>query len=946
MHNYLDTKKSIIISAPAGSGKTEKLARRYISLIEDCTELEKILAITFTEKAAAEMKDRILNIMQKEKDDIFRRIKEKIPLMRITTIHAFCRKLITRFAMELGLDPSLEVLDEFRSSQLWSEAVYDALRDEKDKLSVFFDYLKLKGLKGWNTLFRTLDSINKKRPFSEFLLDTCDENWNQEEKTLIDLYNRCLSKYKNKKNKLHSIDFNDMEILAYRAITSNPEWLNILYAFDEHTDHILIDEFQDTSYMQWKIIDKITEEWRSGIGAKRAGGKTPTVFLVGDEKQSIYMFRGANVSVFHEVKNRLKEWLGEEAEYIEVKENYRSISRIINFANSLFSHLMQGSLTESWRTKYSPFSPTRTGNGSIKLLLISSENNSKLTRIKEAMLLSKQIASIVGDTEILEDSVKRKCRFSDIAVLIRNRTHLSSFENAFRENNIPYIVAGGIGFYDEPEVALLKELVSFFTDPHDDFSLFVLLRSPLFGFSESMLISMLSNRDFSLFESLNKSKTARFSKACGLLEKHLLRSHNTQAAIIIEEFLNETHGWKIFHEIQRHANIKKFLRILESYESEGLSLIEIREKLIQSTDSNEAKANVNTENLDVVKIMTIHGAKGLQFPIVFLPSLDDSVQSKGGSVFIDEVDNKIKFAYEEESENRKKNYLFILRREKEFEEEKRLFYVAVTRSMDHLFMSGAVKKGKNGENIIKGRLSFIEGAFPGSISNTSKYSDIFDVMHEKDLAPAQKQSHTIVTCDSTKHKEPVYTEKVSISAEIPKWLSVTDVTEDIEIKLKHGEDWRVLGIIFHRLFEEISNGIIDYKRLNNRAEILISQETSLRRQTKKYMEIILNDFKKLDNSGFLQKIILPTGRSYSELPFVLQKKNSIYKGRIDRIIIRDNTAFIYDYKTFPINDSEIEELTEKYRFQMNVYSEACGKLFSLKTKSFILFTHKPAVVEI
>jgi len=195
--------------------------------------------------------------------------------MRITTIHSFFRKLITRFSMELGLDPSLDVLDEFRASQLWSESVYDALRDEKDRPSVFFEYLKRKGIKGWSTLYRTLKSIHQRRPYSELLLETGNEGLSTEEQLIIGLYGRCLEKYKNKKLDLGAIDFNDMETLAYRAITTNPEWSNILYAFDEHTDHLLVDEFQDTSSIQWKIIDKLTEEWRSGLGAKRSEGKTP-----------------------------------------------------------------------------------------------------------------------------------------------------------------------------------------------------------------------------------------------------------------------------------------------------------------------------------------------------------------------------------------------------------------------------------------------------------------------------------------------------------------------------------------------------------------------------------------------------------------------------------------------------------------------------------------------
>ncbi len=944
MNEYLDTRISVIISAPAGSGKTERLARRYISLLENGTEPEKILSITFTEKAAAEMKDRILNILLKEKKDIFERIKEKIPLMRITTIHAFCRKLITRFAMELGLDPSLEVLDEFRASQLWSESVYDALRDEKDSPSVFFEYLKFKGLKGWDILYRSLDSIHFRRPYSELLLGKDFGDLSPGEGQLIELYSRCFRKYRSKKLELRAIDFNDMEILAYRAITSNPEWLNILYAFDEHTDHILIDEFQDTSSIQWRVIDKLTEEWRSGLGAKRAGGKTPTIFLVGDEKQSIYMFRGANVSVFHEVKSRLKEWLGKEAIYLETRDNFRSLPQIINFTNKLFEYLMKGSTVESWRTKYSPFSSTREGEGSIRFLVFENEKNSKLTRAKEASLLSNRILSIAGNTDVFTDAVKRKCRYSDIAVLMRNRTHLASFETAFREHNIPYIVVGGIGFYDEPEVAILRELVSFLTDPNDDFSLFVLLRSPLLGFSDSSLFDLLSGREASLFVNLRKSESKRLRTALDLLEKYLSQKNDMPMTVLIENFLTETKGWGIFHEVQRHANIKKFLRVLEQYESEGLSRIEIKEKLIQSKKSNESKANVNSENLDAVKIMTIHGAKGLQFPVVFLPSLDETNAARGDAVFIDEVDNRITFAYEEDSDIRRRNNLFMLRREKETEEEKRLFYVAVTRAMDHLFMSGAVKNEDDGEQKIKGKLSFIEGAFPGSISGTNSFKDIFDVINEKDPEFALKPSGVLFSNDSKKFfSEPVYTEEVPSFTKAGKWVSVT---EDIEIRTKHGDDWVSLGIIFHRLFEEISKGIIDYKKRDDRIEAILTNDPSLKKHMDKYRKIILNDLKKLEDSGLSGEIISPKDNSFSELPFTLQKGDRIYNGRIDRIIIKGDTAFIYDYKTFPVGDKEIEGLKEKYRFQMSIYSEACSRLFSLKTKSFILFTHKPVLVEL
>ena len=128
--------------------------------------------------------------------------------------------------------------------------------------------------------------------------------------------------------------------MTYEALVSHPEWQNILYSFDEHTDHILVDEFQDTNSIQWQIIDKLTEEWRSGIGSKRSKGKTPTIFLVGDDKQSIYLFRGANAGVFEEAKSRLSEWLGNEYHFEKAKENFRSLPAIINFTNALFEKLM------------------------------------------------------------------------------------------------------------------------------------------------------------------------------------------------------------------------------------------------------------------------------------------------------------------------------------------------------------------------------------------------------------------------------------------------------------------------------------------------------------------------------------------------------------------------------------------------------------------------------
>lgn len=960
MNSYLDTQKSVIISSPAGSGKTEKLARRYISLLLDGSEIEKILCITFTEKAAAEMKERIFNILERENPGLFSIIKEKMPLMRISTIHAFCLKLLKRFSIELGVDPSLDVMDEFEASLLWSEAVYECVMEEKDKPALFFDMMKDRGIKGWDKVFSILNTLYAKRPISELLLRSTENENNppsppfdkegmggfSEEKRILELYSKCLEQYKNKKLERHLLDFDDLEIMTYEALVSHPEWQNILYSFDEHTDHILVDEFQDTNSIQWQIIDKLTEEWRSGIGSKRSKGKTPTIFLVGDDKQSIYLFRGANAGVFEEAKSRLSGWLGNEYHFEEAKENFRSLPAIINFTNALFEKLMPPALLaesslrhETWRTRYAPFEATRKGEGRVELALAEAGDNIKKSRTKEASALAKRIKSLAGIYEISDGDKKRPCAFGDMAVLLRKRTHLTLFESALRKEHIPFIVVKGIGFYDEPEVALLRELLSFIIDPHDDYSLFCALRSPLFGIDYETLLNLIAENNRPLINKLQAE--LEFSGIFRMLNSWIEKSKNTPLAIMLEEALTETEGWKHYREKQRQANIKKFIKLIESYESAGFSGLEIREKLIKARNGDEPKANINTEGMNAVKIMTIHAAKGLQFPMVFLPSLDEADTPRSSSIVIDEEGSRISIAYEEDSAKRKNIAEFARRKEKELEEGKRLFYVAVTRARDFLCMLGALNKEKSPA----GRLAYLTENFDilknGRINSKTAFFEILTEAEIEKLYSASLPSRAALHAQRLTAQEHVFTEPLPFTTDI-KWR---DVTEDLDIRITHGEEWVILGRIFHRLFEELSKGILTSEGIDERVLSLLKNEFLSDEDIHKLSGIVLADFQSLKVNGHLDNIILPRGNSFAELPFILQKGNTVFRGRIDRVIIEDNVAVIYDYKTFPVKDADMPLLSEKYRFQMDIYKEAAGKILSLKTKTYLLFTHKGLLAE-
>lgn len=929
---YLDTRKSVLISSPAGSGKTEKLARRYVHLLLTGSRLEHVLAITFTEKAASEMKRRILEILESEHPDLFAEIRERTPFMRVSTIHSFCLKLLKRFSIDLGLDPSLEVMDDFTASTLWTESVYESLMQEKEDPGLFFSMIVDRGLKGWNSLLRVINELHDKRPLPDMIIR---ENYpaEGEEKRILTVYARCLNRYTEKKQEMHRIDFADIEVLTYEALTKNPQWHNILYSFDEHTDHILVDEFQDTSSLQWKIIDKLTEEWRSGVGAKRDKGKIPTIFLVGDDKQSIYLFRGANVSLFQQAKAKLSEWLSDEFHFEAIKENYRSLPEIVDFVNNLFERLMPPGLFEQWRTGYSSFEATRKGTGHVELILHESLGNTRVSREEEAALLAQRISALYAVHDIWDGEKTRKCTYGDMAILLRKRTYLSVYEDALRAHGIPFIAAKGIGFYDEPEVALLRELLFFLTDQHDDHSLFCLLRSPFFGIGYRTFMRFARHtNDTSLFVSLRSARTGKIAEAYLTISQWLERSKSTPLSMILEDALRETSGWRYVKERQRYANVKKFIALVESCESQGLSGLEIREKLIQAKTREEPKAHINTHGINAVQIMTIHAAKGLQFPMVFLPGLDEDIVPKSTSVVFDEAGERCTFAYEPDSVKRKDLHQFRMRKEKEFEEEKRLFYVAVTRAQDFLCMLAAPKKAK--KHI--GRLKCITDNLDHLPSLHILTKKDVDSLYVSRQVRKEAAAHEPVPCVRHATGPLIY-------KPLKQWR---DVTEDLDIRVRHGDNWVLLGKVFHILFEELSKSIIRHEGILRRAIFLLKNHLTDRSEIAQLKGIIRDVISNLDTSGYMKEIILPRERSFAELPFILEKEQTIYGGRIDRIIIKESQVNIYDYKTFPVKPRELPELIAHYRSQMDIYKAAAEQLFSMKSKGYLLFTYHPRLIEI
>ncbi|MCX6842345.1 MAG: UvrD-helicase domain-containing protein [candidate division WOR-3 bacterium] len=1085
----------MVVFAPAGSGKTERLSRRYIELLEAGVKPERILTLTFTEKAAAEMKERIFDRLRAHNPELYRRLLDDVLKLRISTIHSFCLSLVKRFAPLLGLDPRVDVLAD--SGSLWDNAKYDTLMQVAETERNSEDYASLMDLvthdrtQGWSRLSGLFDAFFGKRvavlrarmlapdlSTLEALADSlkacpvgkekfpdyrrlfpkqyspdaiadaarllednatvfmttggtprirgCSEeeqawngqmvefsnlvrvaNWNVEFGRSFELFRkRFLETYTQAKREAGQVDYDDMEFLALKLLHEEAEWQNILYAFDEHTDHILVDEFQDTSFLQWGIIDKLTEEWRAGEGAKTDRDVSPTIFIVGDEKQSIYMFRDAKVEVFAAAADKLELWLGKDKlERITLEDNYRSLQALIDFNNALFSKLMSPTSQTGptsptpWMTRYASFTRARknTAPGKVEIILDKLDDNVAPRRQREAAIIAKRIRALVAspspqsspprgeeagipsplkgegkseggvivfDRNPVPDGpeIARPCEYRDIAILIRSRTHLPVIEDALLGADIPFMVLGGTGFYSEPETRYLTSLLSFLVDPTDDVALYVTLRGPFFGIEERALFfanqgglspngdcpqSFLSDRIRTHAQPDTPLHAARTA-----LDGWLSQVHRVPLSRILEQALTERGAWAKLWEPQREANVRKFISIIEGWETSGDHPLRILRQLEQA-GANEPKADVRTEGRNAVQIITVHSAKGLQFPVVFLPGLDDKIRSansSGDRLVIEEIAaDDVLVSYIPDAGIRRTNEFHQRYVMKEYEEEKRIFYVACTRARDALFLTGIC----NGTVPARGlspefqdtRLTWLV-----ELLGLHEEGDGFALEPELPgttcITPADIPEVSI-PAPTARDAEPVLPVRqssiVNRQSSIPVIRAVTRHTPKDHAAFDHESIG--LGEVIHRLLEEISNGTLTANGSQLTAEIhrllrLAGLDLSF---SANLQSAICN----LQSEIAVWDIVQPRPGSFAELPITYSDGTTIFTGRIDRLIVTDTEVRIYDYKTFKVAKKDIPLLArEYYDGQLKHYEAACSRLYpGKKVSTFLIFTALPEVVQ-
>lgn len=585
---------SILILAGAGSGKTRTITYRIAHMIENVgISPYSILAVTFTNKAAKEMRERVEELV----GDIAK-------ACTISTFHSFGMRLLRMYGKEIGYNSNFTIYDTDDQKRI----VKAILKGQN---------LSINGVKLTERDLVSMISKIKEQ------IKTLDEYsvMNKQIVEVYDKYNRALLES-------NAMDFSDILLNTYKLL-QKPE---ILEKVQNKYKYIMIDEYQDTNNLQYKIIDLIAR-------------KSSNLCVVGDENQSIYGFRGANILNILNFENNYNN-----AKIIKLEENYRSTTTILDAANELIKNNKSSKDKKLW---------TQNGKGDLIKVLACDNARDEVSRI----------------IEIIKENHQNGIAYRDMTILYRTNAQSRLFEEGFLRYNIPHKVFGGVSFYSRAEIKDIIAYLSIIVNPQDELNLQRIINVPKRKVGEKgieKIVTYARENNLNLLEALSHIKEISGLTVVGkekILEMYDIikelkdLSYTETASYIVQTLIDKIKYIDYIKENYSDAearieNIDEFKNsILELENVVGeLRLNEYLENvsLISATDDLEEKS-------DYVKLMTIHNSKGLEFPIVFLVGFENEIFPGTRAMF----------------------------EEKEMEEERRLCYVALTRAEKKLYLSHA-----------------------------------------------------------------------------------------------------------------------------------------------------------------------------------------------------------------------------------------------------------------
>jgi len=554
---------------------------------------------------------------------------------------------------------------------------------------------------------------------------------------LLGIYRKAIAVYEGKKLEQGKLDFEDLQLKALQLLRVEEIRAKVAATYK----YIMVDEYQDTNRLQDDILRLLLTEFKTG-----------NLFIVGDAKQSIYGFRHAAVEVFERTKNDLKLADGKEGGgHITLAESFRLLMNVVDFVNRVFTRTMSAG-TSPFEVGYGELVNGRTcpGEGNVELLLVPDHENDgeaaeeidgeqRDSIAEECELIARRILHLAASKHTVYESGTRSARtvetprsfeFRDAAILLRSRTHVGRLERAMESHGVPYVISSGIGFYQTQEILDFFNFFKFLLDTGDDVALVGILRSPFFAISDAELFEISLLRKAETFWEktrqyvVNSHPTPQLRYAVKVVEEILHLANRVPIPHLVYRVLRRT-GWHgavagLPFGDQRRANVEKLLRFAREFEQRGLTnlfdFVERLERLVEE-EEREGQASVD-QGENAVRIMTIHSAKGLEFPVVFVPFAHKKFQydkelffdSSLGAAFKVRAENNL----DETVEPPLYTYLKRQSRLKTEAEEKRVFYVACTRARDMLVISGQLAPGLKSSSYMKWTLDGL-GLDPATI---------------------------------------------------------------------------------------------------------------------------------------------------------------------------------------------------------------------------------------
>lgn len=626
----LHTEGPLLVLAGAGSGKTRVLTHRIAYLIEEKgVNPWNILAITFTNKAAGEMRDRVDKLVGFGADSIW-----------VSTFHSTCVRILRRHIESLGYTTNFTIYDSDDQKTLMRQVLKTLDLDPK----IYKDRAML-------GLIST--AKNELVTAVEFELNASGDF---RQKKAAEVY----KEYQNQLKKNNALDFDDLIMKTVQLFESNSEVLNY---YQERFKYILVDEYQDTNTAQFKLISLLAGKYRN-------------LCVVGDDDQSIYKFRGANIG---NILNFEKSYSG--AKVIKLEQNYRSSQSILNAANEVIRH----------------------NRGRKDKTLWTANEEGPLVQFKQFENASEEADAIVRD--ILNSS----CDYQDCAVLYRTNAQSRLIEEKCLQHNVPYRMVGGVNFYQRKEIKDILAYLKTIANGRDDLSSLRVVNVPKRGIGATSIgkvQAFASERGFSMYDAFCRAKAVPgLGKTAEKILKFTEQIENFRARLeeetyslheLIEDVLDET-GYQQELEAEgeieyqtRLENIEELINKAVSFEGEHEhpDINEFLEEVALVADVDRMDDSENR-----VTLMTLHSAKGLEFPRVYLSGMEDGLFPSMMSISSDDKED--------------------------VEEERRLCYVGITRAQKFLMMTAARQRMVNGETRYSKTSRFID-EIPENLLDSSR----------------------------------------------------------------------------------------------------------------------------------------------------------------------------------------------------------------------------------